>query len=89
VRRLQILDWLRGRRKYFREQTDRDLIEDGVGGLPVAEKLKASALTLSEHMRVLTARPNGCASVRRYATSRACLLMQSAAAVSGNRAAGD
>jgi DNA-binding transcriptional ArsR family regulator len=54
-RRLQILDWLREPRKHFRGQIDADLIEDGVCGLPIAEKLKVSAPTLSEHMRVLTA----------------------------------
>lgn len=54
-RRLQILDWLRDPRKNFREQADGDLVEDGVCGLLIAEKLGVSAPTLSEHMRVLTA----------------------------------
>ena len=54
-RRLQILEWLRDPRKYFREQADGDLVEDGVCGLLIAEKLGVSAPTLSEHMRVLTA----------------------------------
>src|SRR5437660_1432937 len=54
-RRLQILDWLREPRKHFREQIDGDLVEDGVCGALIAEKLKVSAPTLSEHMRVLTA----------------------------------
>jgi DNA-binding transcriptional ArsR family regulator len=54
-RRLQILDWLREPRKHFREQIDGDLIEDGVCGQLIAEKLKVSAPTLSEHMRILTA----------------------------------
>jgi DNA-binding transcriptional ArsR family regulator len=54
-RRLQILDWLRDPRKHFREQADGDLVEDGVCGLLIAEKLGVSAPTLSEHMRVLTA----------------------------------
>jgi DNA-binding transcriptional ArsR family regulator len=54
-RRLQILDWLREPRKHFREQVDGDLIVDGVCGQLIAEKLKVSAPTLSEHMRVLTA----------------------------------
>jgi DNA-binding transcriptional ArsR family regulator len=53
-RRLQILDWLRDPRKHFREQADGDLVEDGVCGLLIAEKLGVSAPTLSEHMRVLT-----------------------------------
>jgi DNA-binding transcriptional ArsR family regulator len=54
-RRLQILEWLREPRKHFREQVDGDLVEDGVCGVLIAEKLRVSAPTLSEHMRVLTA----------------------------------
>ncbi len=54
-RRLQILDWLREPRKHFREQVDGDLVEDGVCGLLIAEKLGVSQPTVSEHMRVLTA----------------------------------
>jgi DNA-binding transcriptional ArsR family regulator len=54
-RRLQILDWLREPRKHFREQDDGDLVEDGVCGVLIAEKLKVTAPTLSEHMRVLIA----------------------------------
>ncbi len=54
-RRLQILEWLREPRKHFREQVDGDLVEDGVCGLLIAEKLGVSQPTLSEHMRVLTA----------------------------------
>ena len=53
--RLQILDWLREPRKHFRAQADGDLVEDGVCGVLIAEKLGVSAPTLSEHMRVLTA----------------------------------
>jgi DNA-binding transcriptional ArsR family regulator len=54
-RRLQILDWLREPKKHFRAQADGDLVEDGVCGVLIAEKLGVSAPTLSEHMRVLTA----------------------------------
>jgi DNA-binding transcriptional ArsR family regulator len=54
-RRLLILDWLRDPKKHFREQVDGDLIDDGVCGLLIAEKLGVSAPTLSEHMRVLIA----------------------------------
>jgi DNA-binding transcriptional ArsR family regulator len=54
-RRLKILDWLRHPKKHFRAQADGDLIEDGVCGVLIAEKLGVSAPTLSEHMRVLTA----------------------------------
>jgi ArsR family transcriptional regulator len=52
-RRLQILKWLRDPRAHFREQVDGDLVEDGVCGVLIAEKLGISAPTLSEHMRVL------------------------------------
>jgi DNA-binding transcriptional ArsR family regulator len=54
-RRLLILDWLRNPKKHFREQEDGDLVEDGVCGILIAEKLGVSAPTLSEHMRVLIA----------------------------------
>jgi ArsR family transcriptional regulator len=54
-RRLQILDWLRDPRRHFPDQVDGDLVEDGVCGVLIAEKLGVSAPTLSEHMRVLTA----------------------------------
>lgn len=54
-RRLQILEWLREPRRHFRDQVDGDLVEDGVCGLLIAEKLGVSAPTVSEHMRVLTA----------------------------------
>ena len=54
-RRLLILDWLRDPERYFRAQVDGDLVEDGVCGLLIAEKLGVSAPTLSEHMRVLIA----------------------------------
>ncbi|MCG2627505.1 helix-turn-helix domain-containing protein [Bradyrhizobium sp. WYCCWR 13023] len=53
-RRLQILEWLRDPRRHFRAQVDGDLVEDGVCGLLIAEKLGVSAPTVSEHMRVLT-----------------------------------
>ena len=52
-RRLQILDWLKDPRAHFREQVDGDLVDDGVCGLLIAEKLGVSQPTLSEHMRVL------------------------------------
>ena len=54
-RRLQILDWLRDPQAHFPPQVDGDLIEDGVCGALIAEKLGVGAPTLSEHMRVLTA----------------------------------
>ena len=52
-RRLQILDWLKDPRAHFREQIDGCLVDDGVCGLLIAEKLGVSQPTLSEHMRVL------------------------------------
>ncbi len=54
-RRLRILYWLKQPRRYFRPQIDGDLVEDGVCGLLLAEKLAVSQPTLSEHMRVLVA----------------------------------
>ena len=52
-RRLQILEWLQDPATNFRPQVDGDLVEDGVCGVMIAEKLGVSAPTLSEHMRVL------------------------------------
>jgi DNA-binding transcriptional ArsR family regulator len=53
-RRLRILGWLKDPRAHFRPQVDGDLVEDGVCGVLIAEKLEVSAPTLSEHMRILT-----------------------------------
>ena len=52
-RRLQILSWLKDPVAHFPPQRDGDLIEDGVCGQFIAEKLGINASTLSEHMRVL------------------------------------
>src|ERR1700676_5185301 len=52
-RRLQILAWLRDPRAHFRPQLDGDLVEDGVCGIFIAEKLGITQTTLSQHMRVL------------------------------------
>jgi DNA-binding transcriptional ArsR family regulator len=54
-RRLQILEWLRDAPAHFRPQLDGDLVEDGVCGVLIAEKLGVSPPSLSEHMRILTA----------------------------------
>ncbi|MFN2528200.1 MAG: ArsR/SmtB family transcription factor [Candidatus Baltobacteraceae bacterium] len=54
-RRLQILDWLKNPRAHFPRQTDGDLVDDGVCGLFIADKLGVSQPTVSEHLRVLTA----------------------------------
>lgn len=53
-RRLQILDWLKDPRAHFREQVDGDLVDDGVCGLLIAEKLGVSQPTVTEHMKLLT-----------------------------------
>src|SRR3984893_8453794 len=52
-RRLQVLDWLKDPRAHFREQIDGDLVEDGVCGLLIAEKLGVSQPTVTEHMKLL------------------------------------
>lgn len=52
-RRLQILRWLKEPTRHFRPQVDGDLVEDGVCGLLIAEKLGVSQPTVSEHMRLL------------------------------------
>ncbi|RYD26014.1 MAG: transcriptional regulator [Lysobacteraceae bacterium] len=54
-RRLQILGWLRDPIAHFPPQRDGDLVEDGVCGQFIADKLGVNASTLSEHMRVLHA----------------------------------
>ena len=54
-RRIQILGWLKDPRAHFRPQVDGDLVEDGVCGVLIAEKLGVTAPTLSEHMRILAA----------------------------------
>jgi DNA-binding transcriptional ArsR family regulator len=52
-RRLQILEWLKQPRKHFRPQVDGDLVNDGVCGVLIAEKLGVSQPTASEHMKIL------------------------------------
>jgi len=52
-RRLQVLEWLKDPRVHFREQVDGDLVEDGVCGLLIAEKLGVSQPTVTEHMKLL------------------------------------
>src|ERR1700740_1965817 len=54
-RRIRILGWLKDPCAHFPPQVDGDLVEDGVCGVLIAEKLGVSAPTLSEHMRVLIA----------------------------------
>jgi DNA-binding transcriptional ArsR family regulator len=52
-RRLQVLGWLKDPRAHFREQVDGDLVDDGVCGLLIAEKLGVSQPTVTEHMKLL------------------------------------
>ncbi len=52
-KRLQIFEWLKDPRRHFREQVYGDLVDDGVCGQLIAEKLGISQPTLSEHMRLL------------------------------------
>lgn len=52
-KRLQILEWLKHPRKHFPPQIDGDLVKDGVCGVFIAEKLKVSQPTASEHLKIL------------------------------------
>lgn len=52
-KRLRILDWLKEPRKHFAPQVEGDLVKDGVCGIVIAEKLKVSQPTASEHLRIL------------------------------------
>jgi ArsR family transcriptional regulator len=54
VRRLQILEWLKDPRSHFPPQVDGDLVDDGVCGGFIADKLGVSQPTASEHLKVLT-----------------------------------
>ena|SRR5947209_3226345 len=53
ARRREILGWLKDPRRHFPPQVDGDLVDDGVCGLLIAQKLGVSQPTVSEHMRVL------------------------------------
>ncbi|HXC57503.1 MAG TPA: helix-turn-helix domain-containing protein [Rhizomicrobium sp.] len=52
-RRLAILAWLKDPVAHFAPQRDGDLVRDGVCGLRIAQKLKVSQPTASEHLRIL------------------------------------
>ncbi|MDB5092114.1 MAG: transcriptional regulator [Candidatus Eremiobacteraeota bacterium] len=52
-RRLQILEWLKDPGANFPPQVDGDLVDDGVCGALIAEKLGLSQPTVSEHLKVL------------------------------------
>jgi DNA-binding transcriptional ArsR family regulator len=53
-RRLLILEWLKDPCAHFPPQRDGDLVADGVCGIFIAEKLRITQPTLSEHMKILT-----------------------------------
>lgn len=53
-RRLLILDWLKNPRRHFPPQVYGDLVRDGVCGVLIAEKLKVSQPTASEHLKILS-----------------------------------
>ncbi len=53
-RRLLVLRWLKDPRKHFPRQVDGDLVDDGVCGVLIANKLGVSQPTVSEHLRVLS-----------------------------------
>lgn len=52
-RRLQILEWLKDPVAEFPKQIDGDLIEDGVCGLSIANKLAVTQPTASEHLGIM------------------------------------
>jgi DNA-binding transcriptional ArsR family regulator len=52
-KRLQILEWLKDPRAHFPPQVEGDLVKDGVCGLFIADKLRISQPTASEHLKVL------------------------------------
>src|SRR5262250_2745045 len=53
-RRLQILEWLKDPERHFPPQADGDLVQDGVCGVLIAQKLGLSKPTVSEHLKVLS-----------------------------------
>lgn len=52
-KRLQVLAWLKEPRAHFPPQRDGDLVEDGVCGLLIAQKLGVSQPTVHGHMKLL------------------------------------
>jgi len=47
------LHWLKDPTAHFRPQVDGDLVKDGVCSVLIAEKMKVSAPTASEHLNLL------------------------------------
>lgn len=52
-KRLQVMEWLKDPAGNFPPQVDGDLVEDGVCGQFIAEKLGVTAATASVHLRQL------------------------------------
>jgi len=52
--RLGILFWLQSRSAHFPPQIAGDLVRDGVCGCLIAEKLRVSHPTASEHLKILS-----------------------------------
>ena len=52
-RRLQVLEWLKDPVAHFPPQVDGDLVQDGVCGVLIADKLGVSQPTASEHLKIL------------------------------------
>jgi DNA-binding transcriptional ArsR family regulator len=53
-RRLQILEWLKDPVRHFPPQVYGDLVKDGVCGVLIAQKLRVSQPTASEHLKILS-----------------------------------
>jgi ArsR family transcriptional regulator len=53
-KRLAILEWLKDPVANFPPQKDGDLVRDGVCGVFIAQKLRVTQPTASEHLRLLT-----------------------------------
>ena len=51
--RLQVMRWLQDPRVHFPPQVEGDLVDDGVCGLFIAQKLGVGQPTASEHLRIL------------------------------------
>jgi DNA-binding transcriptional ArsR family regulator len=53
-KRLLILEWLKDPRAHFPPQVDGDLVRDGVCSVFIADKLRVSQPTASEHLKLLS-----------------------------------
>jgi ArsR family transcriptional regulator len=53
-RRLQILEWLRAPTEHFPPQVDGDLVEDGVCGILIAQKLGVCQPSVTDHLKILS-----------------------------------